>query len=162
MENILEHYSINKKTIAILPAYQIEYESIVMEVEQTYYVKQSPFQLIQTNCLLNGASYDGRRAAVNFLTGYSRLVPIPINLSDDIYVFPTHSPQNDKCSWIFFNHIRQIQKSKNKNESIIHFKNNEQLTVDVSYHILSKQNFRVFMCRQYLLDIPFTHQENST
>lgn len=153
MNKILKHYSINENTMAILPAYEIEYESIVMEVNHTYYIKKPPLQLIQQNCLINGASYDGRRESVSFLTGYSRCIPIPINPRHDIYAFPTHSPQNDHCSWIFFNHIQRVSRAENQDESIIYFKNKQILTLDISFHILSKQNFRVYICRQNLSDL---------
>lgn len=152
MKKVLDYYTINEQTMAILPAYHIEYESIVIEVDQTYYVKINPLKLIQENCLINGASYDGRRKSVIFLTGYSRCIPIPINPRHDIYVFPTHSPQNDQCSWIFFNHIQRVSRATNKNESVIHFKNGQDLTINISFHTLSKQNFRVFICRQNLLE----------
>lgn len=155
MKEILEDYLINEKTVAIMPAYKIEYESIVMEENQTYYVKKHPFKLIQENCLKNGASYDGRRRSVTYLTGYSRCVPIPINPRSDIFAFPTHSPKSDKCSWIFFKHIIHVKNGNNKNESIIYFKNRKSITVDISFHTLSTQNFRAYVCRQALLGTPY-------
>lgn len=153
MKEILEDYSINKKTAAIMPAYEIEYESIVVEENEIYHVKKHPFKLIQENCLKNGASYDGRRRSIIYLTGFSRCVPVPINPRQDIFAFPTHSPKNDKCSWLFFRHLDRIKKTKDKKQTILQLNNEKSLPIDISFHTLANQNFRIFVCRQKLLGV---------
>lgn len=151
MIKVLDDYSINKKTAAIKPAYEIEYESVIIEGSTTFYVKKHPFKLIKENCLKNGSSYNGRRKSIIYLTGFSRCVPIPINPRKDIFAFPTHSPKNDNCSWIFFHHIKRILKTDDKNQSIVCLKNKQNLTIDSSYHTLFNQKFRIFVCRKKLL-----------
>lgn len=154
LPKILDYYSINEHTIAILPAFEIEYEAIIIETNNILHVKQNPFKLVKENCLDNGASYDGRRHSVVHLTGFSRCVPIPINPRKDIFAFPTHSPKNMNCSWIIFKHIVQIERTKNKQQSIIHLSNGQSLTVDMSFHTLFNQKFRAFICRQKVLCQP--------
>lgn len=161
MTEILDCYSINENTLVIMPAFNIEYESIIIELESTLYVKQSPLQIIKENCLENAASYEGRRRSVVHLTGFSRCVPIPINPRKDIFTFPTHSPKNMNCSWVFFKYIEQIERGKNKTESIVHLINGRSITFDISFHTLFNQKFRTFVCRQKVLGLSSTHYSYS-
>lgn len=152
MKEILDDYFINEKTAVIMPAYNIDFESIVIETNDTKHVKKHPFRLIEENCLMNGASYDGRRRAIVYLTGFSRCVPIPINPKKDIFTFPTHSPKSDACSWIFYNHIDHIEKTKQNKKSLIHLKNGQTLPFNISFYTLSNQKFRMFVCREKVLN----------
>lgn len=132
-----------------MPAYDIEYSSVVMELGHTYYVKMTPFQIIKDNCILNGSSYDGMRQSVRNLLGYVRLAPIPMNIAHDLYVFPTHNPRSDECIWLSLRHIIHISSKKGKKESFVHFSNTKKLPINLSYYRLSRQCHRAYMCRQF-------------
>lgn len=54
-----DDYEITQDTLLIKPFYDIEFSSVIMESNQTYYVKQTPLQLIKQACLTNGSSFDG-------------------------------------------------------------------------------------------------------
>ncbi len=137
--------------MALLPVAHTDYNTIVFEFNQQLFVKETPWQLIQSSCLENCSTYEGRRAAVMYHMGIKRKVPIPINPSKNLFTFPTHSPTEFECSWIFFNHILEIIQhpsiEKNSLQSIITFKNNQQLPVNVSHYILEKQFQRTGVCR---------------
>lgn len=68
-EKILSSYEITKDTLALLPARNMNYRTIVIERHETYYVQQTPLEIIKAACLEGGATYDGRRTAVMLKTG---------------------------------------------------------------------------------------------
>ncbi|MDR4890076.1 competence protein ComK [Fredinandcohnia sp. QZ13] len=149
MKTIQQFYEVNPHTMAILPAREIEYFAIVIEVYKIFYVLQTPLQIIQAACLEGGATYEGRRKAVTHLTGAVQKVPIPINPRRKIFAFPTHSPTAFECNWIFHHHVKTIRPSEKNNpttQSIILFKNNQELPMNESHYILQKQLTRTGMC----------------
>ncbi|MEH7380460.1 competence protein ComK [Bacillus sp. JJ1533] len=149
MKTIQPFYEVNPQTMAILPAREIEYSAIVKEVHNIIYVRQTPLQIIKAACLEGGSTYEGRRKAVTYLTGAVQKVPIPINPRRNLFAFPTHSPTAFECTWIFHHHVKTIRPSGNNNpttQSIIHFKNYDELPMNESPYILQKQFTRTGMC----------------
>lgn len=144
---IVQDYLITEKTIALFPAKQIEYNTIIYEEHNTLLTKETTLELIEKACLNYGSTYDGRRKSVMHRTGYRRLVPIPISISRDIYAFPTHSPKHYECAWIFLDHIDFWKANRDSQETTIVFKNGKSLVVDVSEHVIQKQVQRTANCR---------------
>src|SRR5699024_10879153 len=97
-------YQINEKTIALCPAKEIDYDTIVLEQEATYRVSQTRMQLTNDACIANWSTFEGSRQAVIHHTNFRHKVPISIILEKNFYTFPTHSPSEFECHWIFFNH----------------------------------------------------------
>ncbi|GGM40547.1 hypothetical protein GCM10011351_28430 [Paraliobacillus quinghaiensis] len=129
MSEVVIDYYVTNRTIALLPVKHFEYDTVVIEVGCKKYVKQTALQIIKQACLDGASSYQGRRSAVSYKTGIKRKVPIPINLVKNIYAFPTQSPSQYDCSWIFYNHILcvtpNVPTSETDYKSIITFKNNQ-------------------------------------
>ncbi|WP_047982620.1 competence protein ComK [Ornithinibacillus contaminans] len=147
MQNILPQYQIHEKTMALIPAKHIDYATIAIEQDQKLFINQNPKQIMKQNCLDHLASFEGRRDAVTHQIGYKRKVPIAINPSRNLFTFPTHSPDNHNCHWIFYHHILKISAStKSPNHSIITFTSGEQLQVRISFYVLEKQIHRTAMC----------------
>jgi competence protein ComK len=145
--NVLASYEINEDTVAIIPANHYDYASIVLEGNETYYVKKKVFQLIEEGCLEGGAKFEGRRESVIHKTGSDMKVPIPINPNENIYAFPTNSPSSHDCMWIFYFHVKEVKPNgNNKAQTMITFNNSEKLLVDVSYQIIKKQMLRTSYC----------------
>lgn len=146
MNQILQTYNITDRTLAILPAHHIDYESVVLEIDGEYHIKKKPKEIIDQGCLVRGSSYDGRREAVIHLTGSKHKVPIPIDPYEPIYAFPTHSPQQFNCMWLFYLHITSISASPKSKETVIHFSNHRSITIPVSYYTIQKQLQRTSYC----------------
>ncbi|MRH43333.1 competence protein [Aquibacillus halophilus] len=150
MNDIFTSYHVNYRTMAIIPATHFDYQTIVLESGKKLFIKQTPLEIIKVACLDGGASYDGRRAAVMYQTSCHRKVPIPINPSKNIFTFPTHSPSQLQCKWIFYNHVKIIKPYYSSKslipQSIITFKDGQQIIVDESYYILEKQMQRTAIC----------------
>ncbi len=148
-KDVLTNYEVNKNTLALLPTFQPDYNTIAIEPCGEYQIRKTPLQLIKHACLEGGSSYEGRREAVAYLIGAKNKVPIPINPLEQIYAFPTHSPKQFECSWIFQHHIRSLKPHSFPNQtkgSIITFKNNFQLTLPISYYTIEKQMQRTSYC----------------
>lgn len=144
---IKNNYDINEHTIALIPAKQIEYETLVMEADAIYKVKLDPLTLIKNACDADYCTYDGKRHAVTKNTGYSRKVPIPISIINEIFAFPTHSPTDYECHWFFFNHINHIQKDPSTKHTRVTLKNKQELTLPISFNIFKKQYERTLSCK---------------
>ncbi len=146
-EVILENYEINKDTVVLMPARHIDYETIVLERNAKFYVKKTPLELIRAACLEGGSTYEGRREAVIALTGSQNKVPIPIEPLQHIYAFPTHSPKQFDCCWLFYHHVKSMKPHpKSSSKTLVTFKNSRELTVPVSYYSLEKQMLRTSQC----------------
>ncbi|WP_100374091.1 competence protein ComK [Bacillus sp. FJAT-45037] len=144
---ILETYEISTHTIAIMPAYDIECETLVLEGHQTLYVKETAIQMIKRACIEGGATYDGRRQAVSELTRAQNKIPIPINTTSQIYAFPTHSPTHLECVWLFYHHIKSFHPHPfEPAKTIVQLYNNNPLTIDISYPSFERQMQRTSYC----------------
>ncbi|NEU30296.1 competence protein [bacterium LRH843] len=146
-KNVLPNYEIHQDTVALIPAYHPDYDTIVIERYQRLCVKKTPLQLIKLASIEGGADYDGRRKSVIHKTGAKHKVPIPVNPNEQIYAFPTHSASQHKCAWIFYYHVKTIKPSNKKlNHSIITFNNGTTLPLDVSFTSLRRQMKRTSYC----------------
>ncbi|GGH88638.1 competence protein ComK [Pullulanibacillus pueri] len=151
-EDVFGSYEITLDTVAILNARDIDYHTVVLEPnDNQVHVKKRPLQLIKAGCLDGGASYNGRREAViHELCPRKRWnkVPIPVYPQEGIYAFPTHSPDDEYCYWIFYHHVKTIiPHPTNRKKSIVLFKDRKKpLHVKVSYSSLYRQYVRTSHC----------------
>ncbi|WP_096185759.1 competence protein ComK [Evansella halocellulosilytica] len=145
MTKMIQHYEINEQTMALIPAQQIEFDTIAIETNGRYFVKQTPMNIIKRGCLEGGSNYEGRRKAVTHLTGTMHKVPIPVNPHLNLFAFPTHSPKHFECGWLFYHHIRQLSPTT-PHETTVTFTNNETIQVNTSYYTLEKQIHRTSYC----------------
>ncbi|GAA0319098.1 hypothetical protein GCM10008967_07030 [Bacillus carboniphilus] len=145
MKKILQDYTITPNTMILIPARHLDYRTMVIETGAVHYVNLSPLDLIKTACLQGMSTYDGRRNAIMYLTGFKRKVPIPIIPALKIFAFPTLSPEQFDCTWIFPHHIQSIQPTK-QNQSNITFQNGQELTLNESSFVLEKQVQRTAYC----------------
>ncbi|RXJ02242.1 competence protein [Anaerobacillus alkaliphilus] len=144
---ILLDYTINQNTIAIITVAHIDYQTKVIEKNAIFYVKKPALELIKNACLIGGSSYEGRKIAVSYHMRVKHKVPIPINPILHIFAFPTHSPTQYHCSWIFPSHVKAIEKHPTKpNHTVIIFKNSYKLEIPVSYYQIEKQLLRSAGC----------------
>lgn len=143
MNRLETNYMILEQTMVLLPAREIEYQTIAFDVHEQNFIKKPIMKLIEEACVTYRSTYEGRRGAVIKRMNFKRKVPIPISIHRNIYAFPTHSPYDHECIWIFPKHIKAISsvpQDKNANaKSIVIFKNNMQLELPISEYELRKQ-----------------------
>jgi competence protein ComK len=136
---------ISENTMMIEPVKDLVYKSKIINIEGEKLSEKSPMKLIREGCLEGGSTYQGRKEAMKQLLNISQRVPIPIIPERGIYAFPTHSPDNWNNNWIFFFHIKKVVPESINKAKII-FKNGEQITLDISYHSITKQRQRTSEC----------------
>lgn len=152
---VVEDYLINPRTIILLPARHIEYETIIIEQNKQFLVRKTALELMENACSRYGSKFDGRRKSVMEKTGFKRRVPIPVSIHFDIYAFPTHAIKDYDCIWIFANHVQyvgQIREQGAKEISLVVFNNGLQYKLDVSQYTLKTQLDRAKMCRYVFTD----------
>ncbi|KAA0548453.1 competence protein [Bacillus sp. BGMRC 2118] len=139
-----DHYEISPLTLAILPAYHETYQSRILDIQGEFYSNQRPLKLIEQACLEGGASYDGRRKSLQYKKSFHQYPPIPINPLEDIYAFPTCSPDSYDCIWLFYEHILHYRPQGN--QLLVTFHNHQTLELNISPSIMDKQIARTESC----------------
>ncbi|WP_183163857.1 competence protein ComK [Alteribacter keqinensis] len=150
-----EEYEVGYQTLALLPHADMIYQAKAVELDRTVYVAQPCIKIIEYACLSGGSSFNGRRDAVLFHTGFQKRVPVPLSVSHRICAFPTQSPHIHECAWIFSQHLKKVSeieekdsppKQKKKPHSRVHFSTGKHLDLNVSKHVLDKQMTRASHC----------------
>ena len=129
-------YEISRGTLAVVP--NENKGSVIYEDNERYIVSESPFQIMEESCKYFGSTYEGRKNGAKEMLGAEYKVPIIIEDSNNLIVFPTTSPQSEDCVWISLNRINKIIKIDSNNTKII-FDNNKELIVDSSSRTIENQ-----------------------
>ena len=129
-------YEINRGTLAIVPNETTN--SLVYEEEERYLIEEKPFQIMEESCKYFGSTYDGRKNSARDILGAEYKVPIIVEDSDNLIVFPTTSPQSDECIWISLRRVKKFEKIDGTNTRII-FDNNKEIIVPCSYRSIENQ-----------------------
>lgn len=128
-------YEISDGTLIIVPNNN---ESLVYEDNERFQVEQSPFQIMEESCKYFGSTYNGRKDSAKDILGAQYKLPILVEDSNNIIVFPTSSPNADDCFWISLNRIKYFEKVNNYSTKVI-FDNGVDIIVPVSYRSLENQ-----------------------
>jgi len=129
-------YEISKGTLAIVP--NEENSSLVYEDSERYIIDQTPYKIMESSCLYFGSSYTGRKEGAKNILGAEYKVPIIVDDTDNIIVFPTTSPLSQDCVWISLSHVKKYEKVDTYNTKII-FNNGKEIIVPTSYRSIENQ-----------------------
>ena len=129
-------YEISKGTLAVLP--NDEKTSLVYEDGERYVVEQTPYEIMESSCLYFGSSYKGRKEGSRNILGAEYKVPIIIDDSENLIVFPTTSPLSSDCVWVSLKHLKSYEKIDSYNTKII-FNNGKEIIVPCSYRSIENQ-----------------------
>ena len=146
-------YEISKGTLAILP--NEKNSSVVYEDDDRYIIKQTPYQIMEESCKYFGSTYEGRKDGAREMLGAEYKVPIVIEDSSNLIVFPTTSPLSEDCVWISLKRVEKIEKIDANNTKII-FDNKTEIIVDSSYRTIENQ-----LSRASKLDLILRNHKNS-
>ena len=146
-------YEISKGTLAILP--NEKNSSVVYEDDDRYIIKQTPYQIMEESCKYFGSTYEGRKDGAKEMLGAEYKVPIVIEDSSNLIVFPTTSPLSEDCVWISLKRVEKIEKIDSNNTKII-FDNKTEIIVDSSYRSIENQ-----LSRASRLDLILRNHKNS-
>ena len=146
-------YEISKGTLAILP--NEKNSSVVYEDDNRYIIKETPFKIMEDSCKYFGSTYEGRKNGAREMLGAEYKVPIVIEDSSNLIVFPTTSPLSEDCVWISLKRVEKIEKIDANNTKII-FDNKTEIIVDSSYRTIENQ-----LSRASRLDLILRNHKNS-
>ncbi|MCM2675930.1 competence protein ComK [Alkalicoccobacillus plakortidis] len=153
----VDDYAINEQTLFIQPYRDIEYSTKVMEPNTTYLVKQTPLQLVQSACLANGSSYDGRRLYSLYSLGIKSKPPIMISEGLAIIAAPTLSPSNPNCEWFFSRHVVSCiaEKQEGKVGTQIMFRDRTSIFLDISHSQFLNALDKAHRCQAFLQNFDY-------
>ena len=146
-------YEINKGTLAVVP--NAEIGSLVYEDDERYVINQTPFSIMEDSCMYFGSTYEGRKQGAKKILNAEYKIPIVVEDSNNLIVFPTTSPYSDDCCWISLKRVKNIEKIDANNTKII-FDNNKEIIIDCSFRSLENQ-----ISRASRLDIILRNYKNS-
>ena len=146
-------YEISKGTLAIVP--NEKDSSVVYEDDNRYIVQETPFQIMEDSCKYFGSTYEGRKNGAKEMLGAEYKVPIVVEDTNNLIVFPTTSPLANNCSWISLKRVRKIERIDRNNTKII-FDNDSEIIVNSSYRTIENQ-----LSRAARLDLILQNHKNS-
>ena len=144
---IVENYQITTSTMALTEEYHQNYNAIIHDRNGVYGTKQTVRSLLNEACIERISTYDGRIQAVRQRFPYRKKTPLVICLHERICAFPTNSPDNYGCRWIFPQHIHMSAMKNGKPVAL--FKNGTQLPLTCSLHVFNRQRERTANCLNY-------------
>ena len=147
------NYEISRGTLAIVP--NKKNDSLVYEDNERYLISQSPFEIMEESCKYFGSTYEGRKDGAKEILGAEYKVPIVVEDSNNLILFPTTSPLSSDCVWISLKRVKKIEKIDMNNTKVI-FDNNLELIVDCSYRTMENQ-----LSRASRLDLILRNHKNS-
>lgn len=134
-------YEINDETLAILP-YDNGFTRII-EKNDEYIVKETPFEVMEHSCNYFGSSFSGRIMGAKNILGSVYKSPIIVEETQRIIFFPTEAVQSENAGWISYNNIKNVEKLDKKSKII--FKTGENIIVNCPYFSVKNQIFRCNM-----------------
>jgi len=133
------NYEISLGTLAIVP--NEENNSLVFEDNNRYIVEQTPLEIMEDSCIYFGSTYKGRQESARAILGVDYKIPILVEASNSLIVFPTMSPYASECCWISLNRVKSLT-SVDKNNTIVNFDNGSKVLIHSSYRSLENQILR--------------------
>ncbi len=129
-------YEISNGTLAIVP--NEDDNSLIYEDNERFIVEESPFKIMEDSCKYFGSTYKGRKDSAKEILGAEYKIPVVIEDSTNLIVFPTTSPKAEDCAWICLNRVKNINKVDSFNTKIT-FDNDKELIVPCSYRSIENQ-----------------------
>lgn len=146
-------YEVSRGTLAIVP--NEKESSLVYEDDERYIIQQTPFSIMEESCKYFGSTYEGRKNGAREILGAEYKVPIVVEDSNNLIVFPTTSPSAEDCVWISLGRVKKIEKIDMNHTKII-FDNNQVIVVGCSYRTIENQ-----LSRASRLDLILRNHKNS-
>ena len=129
-------YEISNGTLAIVP--NEKESSLVYEDDERYIIDDRPFKIMEDSCKYFGSTFEGRKDSAREILGAEYKVPIIVEDTSNLVVFPTTSPHSDDCVWISLKRLKKFEKVDSCNTKIL-FDNGKEIIVPCSYRTIENQ-----------------------
>ncbi|SFC80469.1 competence protein ComK [Bacillus sp. OV322] len=148
---LLPNYVINEDTILIASHFDSlsNWYSKVMEGKHIFYVAMPPYRIVEESIIYYGSSMSGAIKSSHSILGNIKMSPIPINLKQDIYWFPSVSMKRDDCVWLAHHHIDEVNKLSPK-RTLILLKYGHSVILDVKEQTIKERVSRTAHLQYYL------------
>jgi len=133
---------IDPQTLVIHPIFEGPMKTHIISTHGTYTSKVSQLELLNLACMRYFSTYEGRIRASRFQMEFHKKTPLLI-AENSIEAFPTKSPSNPECMWIF-NHSFRVKFHTTKS-SILYYDSGVEIVVNASIHTIEKQRSRMIM-----------------
>ncbi len=127
-----------------------DYGVFIKDEEKEYLVNTGIKQYINNLCMNNLSTFEGRKKAVSNLLKQKNNIPIYID--NEIFLYPTKSLREYDMLFINYYAILSTKRIDSKNTLII-FKNLEELIVNISIRKVMKQHKRIELIIHYFKNI---------
>ena len=138
---MFDEYYINDDTLLIVPFGKNK--SKIYDINGTYIVKKSVFEIVNISCQYYGSSYSGRYIGAKNLLDMDYKLPIIVDEVKETVIFPTCSPKSDSCCWLCVNNIDNYEKLKKNSK--VKFVNGLTCELKISLNSLENQIMRATM-----------------
>lgn len=129
-------YEFNYGTLAVMP--NSRENSLIYEDENRYIIEETPFKIMEESCKYFGSTYKGRKESAKSILGAEYKVPIIVEDSNNLIVFPTTSPESDDCVWISLNRLKNFE-AIDANNTKITFDNEKEIIVPATFRSIQNQ-----------------------
>ena len=147
------NYRVSDKTLALLPSGFNNTEAI--EKNDNYVVNKPTFRVIEDSCEYFGVNYKSRlEGAIKFVNSKYK-TPIIIQEANGIIFFPITSPTRNNTTWISFNNIDSYYPCKNKRNTIVVFKNDFKMYLDISFYSFNQQYLKAAKLYSKIYDLNY-------
>ncbi|MBR2679830.1 MAG: competence protein ComK [Exiguobacterium sp.] len=135
-----EKYRITKRTVAILPCFDIMKQSrIILEDGTEISTPLRPYQLLQLSCRQYNSSIEERIFIAKRVAGVKGKVPVVIEPTSGLVFFPTKSPKRDDCEWYAWSHIRDILNIEGEPNGLVLTTDGHQIQTNATPYVLRNQ-----------------------
>lgn len=133
----MKEYEINENTYAVISENN---KTKIIEKNRVVIVDCDAYTVMDDNCKYYGSSYLGRLQAGKIILNCSYKIPILVEESNALVLFPIKSSLDKDCTWLNPNGIDNIEQTGDK--SIVTFKNGKKKKFDVSKFSLENQIYK--------------------
>lgn len=134
---IESHFRITGDTNIIIPAKHMNYDSIALEDNKVYPIRQIPLEIVKRACKGKNCDFTTkkRQSEIFYKDGYK--LPISLNSDTILIAFPTKGINHMDCAWVIEGNIKYIEKHGEK--SVVIFHNEQSVILDISIDVLENQ-----------------------
>jgi competence protein ComK len=138
----IEAYEMNRFTMALIPVFEDKHiYTCACEFGCTFYIPRDPYTVLRENCRYYGSSFEGRKEGTHELIHVCHKPPIIIDPIQNMFAFPTASPESPLAHWCLLSHIRGFTTIAPQQVQV-QFTDGQVIHFPISAYSFSKQYHR--------------------
>lgn len=148
---IRKNYLLNEKTVLVTGEYNERAELLtrVIEGKETFLVRKTPAQIIESSLLHVGSNLQGALSSSKALLGPMRMYPISVNAHLGIMLFPTKSMKKYNCVYFSLMHVKNTHAlGTDKTEVLTSF--GHTIVIDMKVSAFNNKRQKVNQLREII------------